>query len=106
MTFLLHTILHYLRLCWNCISSFFFVGHSSHSHYGAAPRSGGGISLTSLFHRVTSPNQTLTFDNGLQVEIGRQIAEGGFSYVFEAFPVGHVNGTVVAAPPGTTSSSS
>ena len=55
---------------------------------------------------MTSPNQTVTFDNGLQVEIGRQIAEGGFSYVFEAFPVGHVNGTVVAAPPGTSSNSS
>ncbi|KAL7531013.1 hypothetical protein ACHAXR_006250, partial [Thalassiosira sp. AJA248-18] len=35
--------------------------------------------------------QQLTFDNGLQVEVGRQIAEGGFSYVFEAFSIANGN---------------
>ncbi|KAL9178356.1 hypothetical protein ACHAXT_000003 [Thalassiosira profunda] len=80
MTFLLHTILHYLRLCWNFLSSFF--GASSRHHGGR----GGGIQLPSFFFG-RSAAKTLTFDNGMQVEIGQKIAEGGFSYVFEAFPL-------------------
>lgn len=37
--------------------------------------------LTSLIPR---PSRTITFDTGRKVRMGRQIAEGGFSYVFEA----------------------
>jgi serine/threonine kinase 16 len=75
---LLLLILHHLRLCWNYLLSFL--------------RSGGGnnntriISLTNLFQSSSSHRRQLTFDNGTQVTIGDQIAEGGFSYVFEAFP--------------------
>ena len=74
MTSLLYTILHYIRLVWTYISSFF----------NNNDRSGGGISLSSFFGHK---QKILTFDNGLQVQIGKQIAEGGFSYVFEAFPI-------------------
>ena len=70
-TSLIQTILHYLRICFNYITSLFHRGGSF------------------LFDRGAS-KRLLTFDNGIQVEIGRQIAEGGFSYVFEAFPInGH-----------------
>jgi len=74
MTSLLYTILHYIRLIWTYISSFF----------NNNDRSSGGISLSSFFGHK---QKILTFDNGLQVQIGKQIAEGGFSYVFEAFPI-------------------
>ena len=77
-TSILQTILHYLRICFNYIASLF--------HHGGG---GGGFELSSFFDRGAS-KRLLTFDNGIQVEIGRQIAEGGFSYVFEAFPInGH-----------------
>jgi len=75
MTSLLYTILHYIRLVWTYISSFFNNNDRS---------GGGGISLSSFFGHK---QKILTFDNGLQVQIGKQIAEGGFSYVFEAFPI-------------------
>ena len=76
MTSLLYTILHYIRLIWTYISSFF---NSNDRSSGV-----GGISLSSFFGHK---QKILTFDNGLQVQIGKQIAEGGFSYVFEAFPI-------------------
>ena len=76
MTSLLYTILHYIRLIWTYISSFF----NSNDRSGGV----GGISLSSFFGHK---QKILTFDNGLQVQIGKQIAEGGFSYVFEAFPI-------------------
>ena len=38
--------------------------------------------LVSLWHQWTGP--VITLDNGLQVRIGSQLAEGGFSYVFQA----------------------
>ena len=80
---LLLLILHHLRLCWNYLLSFLNGGNH---------RSGGGnntrinISLANLFQSSSSQRKQLTFDNGTQVTIGEQIAEGGFSYVFEAFP--------------------
>eukprot|EP00581_Thalassiosira_minuscula_P016879 CAMPEP_0183731944 /NCGR_PEP_ID=MMETSP0737-20130205/36935_1 /TAXON_ID=385413 /ORGANISM="Thalassiosira miniscula, Strain CCMP1093" /LENGTH=516 /DNA_ID=CAMNT_0025964805 /DNA_START=255 /DNA_END=1805 /DNA_ORIENTATION=- len=77
-TSFLHALLQYTRLCWNCVLSFLF-GNGGGSGSGS-----GGISLISLFQK---PPKLLTFDNGLQVEMGKQIAEGGFSYVFEAYPV-------------------
>lgn len=77
----LHTILHYIRLCWNFVTSLF-------SHDGSGGGDGGIV--LSLIRRA-SPRSLLTFDDGTKVEVGRQIAEGGFSYVFEAFPV--CNGT-------------
>jgi len=38
----------------------------------------------------------LTFDNGLEVKMGKQIAEGGFSYVYEAFPTDTADTTATA----------
>jgi len=70
-------ILHYIRLCWNCIHHSLF-NTSGNDDYG-------GISLSTLFNRTS--RLLLTFDNGMQVKMGKQIAEGGFSYVFEAFPI-------------------
>eukprot|EP00986_Skeletonema_menzelii_P011041 scaffold5558_cov138-Skeletonema_menzelii.AAC.4 len=81
---LLLIILHHLRLCWNYLLSFLHGGN----HRGGSNT--GIISLTTLFQSSSSrrrqQQQLLTFDNGTQVTIGDQIAEGGFSYVFEAFP--------------------
>lgn len=54
---IVYTILHYLRSCLNSLLSLFFS---------------------------TQLLKTLTFDNGLQVRVGKKIAEGGFSFVFEA----------------------
>ena len=76
MTSLLYTILHYIRLVWTYLSSFF----NNNDRSGGV----GGISLSSFFGHK---QKILTFDNGLQVQIGKQIAEGGFSYVFEAYPI-------------------
>jgi serine/threonine kinase 16 len=74
----LYTILHYLRLCWNSIYNF-----------------GSGLfqlsNITSIIFNHNNSNNNygkiVTFDNGMQVRIGDKIAEGGFSFVFEAFPV-------------------
>ena len=77
MTSLLYTILHYIRLIWTYISSFF---NNNNDRSGGV----GGISLSSFFGHK---QKILTFDNGLQIQVGKQIAEGGFSYVFEAFPI-------------------
>ena len=87
---LLLLILHHLRLCWNYLLSFVNSGNLN--------RSGGGnntriISLSNLFQSSSSQRKQLTFDNGTQVTIGEQIAEGGFSYVFEAFPVNSSSST-------------
>jgi serine/threonine kinase 16 len=57
----LYTILHHLRSCLN--------------------------SLLSLFFSNQAFFKNLTFDNGIQVRIGKQIAEGGFSFVFEAIVI-------------------
>jgi hypothetical protein len=85
---LLPVILHHLRLCWHCLATFLF----GHTAAGGSRRSSGSgihvISLSTLFQRSNkSSRQLITFDNGIQVRIGNRIAEGGFSYVFEAFPV-------------------
>mmetsp|Transcript_38990 Transcript_38990/g.83995 ORF Transcript_38990/g.83995 Transcript_38990/m.83995 type:complete len:223 (-) Transcript_38990:1221-1889(-) len=77
ITYLLHIILRNIRLCWNCIHHSLF-NTSGNDEYG-------GISLSTLFHRRS--RLLLAFDNGMQVEMGKQIGEGGFSYVFEAFPI-------------------
>ena len=71
------TILHHLRSCLNAIASF-LSGSTGHSHRGS--RHSG------LFFPLSAV-QSLTFDNGIQVRIGKQIAEGGFSFVFEAVVV-------------------
>ncbi|KAG7367940.1 protein kinase domain containing protein [Nitzschia inconspicua] len=47
--------------------------------------------IKSLWERYFGP--VLTLDSGIQCRIGRQIAEGGFSVVFRATPVGGSNGT-------------
>ena len=65
MTSILHTLLHYLRIVLNYISSFFF----DHQHGGG--RSGGGgdggiVGLTSFFFGRSYQKKLLTFDNGLQ----------------------------------------
>ena len=65
MTSILHTLLHYLRIVLNYISSFFF----DHQHGGG--RSGGGgdggiVGLTSFFFGTSYQKKLLTFDNGLQ----------------------------------------
>jgi len=70
----LHAILHRIRLCLRSVLAFLF-GASS-----ASPSSGSGLSLSGLFGR----ERQLTFDNGLRVAVGERIAEGGFSYVYEA----------------------
>jgi serine/threonine kinase 16 len=54
---IVNTILHHLRSCLSSLLSLLFSGQLA---------------------------KTLTFDNGLQVRVGKQIAEGGFSFVFEA----------------------
>ena len=113
----LHAIWHYVRLCWSFVASLF-------SRDGSGGGGGDGGILLSLIRRA-STRPLLTFDNGMQVAVGAQIAEvstgtravgfdvpsikchdrfalinaqafcnpvatpkGGFSYVFEAFPVG------------------
>ena len=63
MTCILHSLLHYLRIVLNYISSFFF----DHQHGGGGGRSGdGGIGLTSFFFGRSYQKKLLTFDNGLQ----------------------------------------
>ena len=71
----LHAILHRIRLCLRSVLAFLFGAASS-----ASPSSGSGLSLSGLFGR----ERQLTFDNGLRVAVGERIAEGGFSYVYEA----------------------
>lgn len=86
-------ILHHLRLCYNYLLSFIFGHRRSHgnNHYSTNNNSnnnGGGrisiVSFQNLFQRSTF-RQQVTFDNGTSIYIGNQIAEGGFSFVFEAF---------------------
>jgi serine/threonine kinase 16 len=93
-------ILHHLRLCYNYLLSFIF-GHRRHrghrnNHYSTNNSNnnsdGGGISIVSLKNLFKRNRQQLTFDNGIQIYIGDQIAEGGFSFVFEAFAVVDNNG--------------
>eukprot|EP00563_Minutocellus_polymorphus_P012933 CAMPEP_0181062446 /NCGR_PEP_ID=MMETSP1070-20121207/23084_1 /TAXON_ID=265543 /ORGANISM="Minutocellus polymorphus, Strain NH13" /LENGTH=409 /DNA_ID=CAMNT_0023142519 /DNA_START=245 /DNA_END=1474 /DNA_ORIENTATION=- len=43
----------------------------------------GGAGDSASRHALAG--KTLTFDNGKKVRIGRQVAEGGFSFVFEAY---------------------
>eukprot|EP00984_Skeletonema_dohrnii_P021648 scaffold10859_cov95-Skeletonema_dohrnii-CCMP3373.AAC.2 len=80
---LLVVILHQLRLFWNYLISFFSGGATTSTNRGSTI-----ISLTNLLQKSSSRRhqQLLTFDNGTQVFIGDQIAEGGFSYVFKALP--------------------
>ena len=83
-------ILHHLRLCYNYLLSFIFGHHRRGGHRRNNHDVGGGgtltiVSLKNLFKR--NRQQQLTFDNGTQIVIGNQIAEGGFSFVFEAFAV-------------------
>lgn len=59
MTSILHTLLHYLRIVLNYISSFFFGG-------GRSGGGDGGIGLTSFFFGRSYQKKLLTFDNGLQ----------------------------------------
>jgi serine/threonine kinase 16 len=40
--------------------------------------------LSCLSSLIPRPSRSITFDTGRRVSVGRQIAEGGFSYVFEA----------------------
>ncbi|KAL7452333.1 hypothetical protein ACHAWC_004058, partial [Mediolabrus comicus] len=90
-------ILHHLRLCYNYLLSFIFGHRRRHrnNHYSANNNNnnnsdgGGGISIVSLknLFKRTNNRQQLTFDNGIQIYIGDQIAEGGFSFVFEAFAI-------------------
>ena len=91
-------ILHHLRLCYNYLLSFIFGHRRSHrnNHYSTNNNNnnGGGISIVSfqnLFQRSTFRQQQVTFDNGTQIYIGNQIAEGGFSFVFEAFDIDNNN---------------
>ena len=58
---LIYTILHHIRTCLNSIITLFYVNRAF--------------------------SKTLTFDNGIRVRIGKQIAEGGFSFVFEAIAI-------------------
>jgi serine/threonine kinase 16 len=51
--------------------------------------------VMSLWERCFGP--VLTLDSGIQCRIGRKIAEGGFSVVFRATPVGSTAQTVAAA---------
>lgn len=95
LSYLLHLLLHYTRLCWNFICSLL---------RGDAGEGGsGGVQLSSLFGSIFGGDGglRLTFDNGAQVEVGRQIAEGGFSYVFEAFPVDQ-NGRLISRDSSST----
>mmetsp|Transcript_13975 Transcript_13975/g.21622 ORF Transcript_13975/g.21622 Transcript_13975/m.21622 type:complete len:545 (-) Transcript_13975:58-1692(-) len=85
---LLLVILHYLRLCINYLLSFLSGGGTTNNRHGNS--SSLTISLANLFPSQRR-RQLLTFDNGKQVYIGDQIAEGGFSYVFEAFPANNNN---------------
>ncbi|KAL3788796.1 hypothetical protein HJC23_006249 [Cyclotella cryptica] len=72
---LVFTILHHLRSCLHSIVSF-VTGFTRNRH--SQP--------SGLFFPLSTV-QSLTFDNGVQVRIGKQIAEGGFSFVFEAVVV-------------------
>jgi serine/threonine kinase 16 len=96
-------ILHHFRLCYNYFLSFIF-GHRRRGHRNNFGEGGGGgisiVSLKNLFQR--NLQQQLTFDNGTQIYIGDQIAEGGFSFVFEAFAVHNNNHGSAAATTGTT----
>ena len=74
----LHVILHYVRAGWSFIFS--LIHRRRHN-------AGGGTNgiFTSFF---TGQRQIINFDDcGIQVSIGNQIAEGGFSYIFEAYPM-------------------
>ena len=64
-----------LRLI-NALLGIFGIGPVSFFGFGGADGSASRHALT---------GKTLTFDNGRKVRIGRQVAEGGFSFVFEAY---------------------
>ncbi|KAL7461420.1 hypothetical protein ACHAXS_001840 [Conticribra weissflogii] len=80
----LYTILHYLRLCLHSLANLFRgTTGGDDDDFDDDDR---GLSLLSFLFRPTKHRRRLiTFDNGMQVHMGKQIAEGGFSYVFEAF---------------------
>ena len=79
-TSFLHTILHYVRAGWSFILALILRRRNRRN----SDDDTNGI-LTSLF---TGQRQIINFDDsGIQVAIGNQIAEGGFSYVFQAYPI-------------------
>ena len=73
---LLLTVIGLLLRLINIILGIFGVGPVSFFGFGGADASASRHALT---------GKTLTFDNGRKVRIGRQVAEGGFSFVFEAY---------------------
>jgi len=82
VTSFLHAILHYVRAGWNYIYT--LIHRRRNRHPDADGDTNNGI-LLSLF---TGQRRTVKFDDtGIQVAIGNQIAEGGFSYIFEAYPM-------------------
>lgn len=81
VTSFLHAILHYVRAGWNYI---FSLIHRRRSRHPSDADTNNGI----LFSLFTGQRRTVKFDDsGIQVAIGNQIAEGGFSYIFEAYPM-------------------
>ena len=60
----------------NALLRIFGIGPVTFFGFSAADGSASRHALT---------GKTLTFDNGKKVRIGRQVAEGGFSFVFEAY---------------------
>ena len=82
----LHAVLHRVRLCVRAVLSLLgaVVG-------GPAPPSSGGLSLSAL-SGLLGRTRTVDFDDGTSVVVGRRIAEGGFSYVYEASPAGESGG--------------
>jgi len=52
--------------------------------------------LFALLQSAFGSSTQITLDTGLQVRVGKQIAEGGFSFVFEAHGIDHDSGTTYA----------
>jgi serine/threonine kinase 16 len=79
-TSFLHTILHYVRAGWSFILALILRRRNRRN----SDDDTNGM-LTSLF---TGQRQIINFDDsGIQVVIGNQIAQGGFSYIFQAYAI-------------------